>query len=108
MSAVVNNRDIASLWSWLIIVGDQEPGDLREAKRLDQQLKIFMPTPSDPTQAAEQQKVFFVPMATSLEGSKLLAAKKADVAAEVSKFIERRVAKQSYPWAERKGPLGPQ
>ena len=49
--------------------------------------------------------MFFAPIATSLQGSKLLAAKKDAIADEVSKFIDRRLIKQGNAWTDRKGPL---
>lgn len=105
LTEVVNNRRLADQWSWLIIVGDQENGDMREAKRLHQTLEKFFPAPADPAQAADKQAVFFLPLATSLQSAKLLAAKKDAIAAEVSKFLDRRLVKQGNSWTDRKGPL---
>lgn len=105
LTEVVNNRRLADQMSWLIIVGDQDKDDLREAKRLQQTIEKFLPTPSDPAQAAEKQAVFFMPVATSLQSAKLLAAKKDAIAAEISKFIDQRLVKQGASWTDRKGPL---
>ena len=49
MTEVVNNRKLADKWSWLVLVGDQDTNDLKEAKRLSQSLEKFLPTPSDPS-----------------------------------------------------------
>ena len=105
LTEVVNNRQLANQWSWLIVVGDQDNNDLREAKRLHQSLEKYLPTPADPAQAAEKQAVFFLPVATSLQSAKLLAAKKDAIVAEISKFIDRRLVKQGNSWSDRKGPL---
>ncbi len=102
---VVNNRQLADQWSWLIVVGDQDKDAQKEAKRLHQSLEKFLPTPTDPAQAAEKQALFYMPVATSLESAKLLAAKKDAIAAEIAKFIDQRVVKRSNSWTDRKGPL---
>jgi pimeloyl-ACP methyl ester carboxylesterase len=105
ISDVIANRSLAGGWSWLIIVGGQDSTEAKEAKRLNQSLEKFFPKATGGKEADAQQPLVLVDVPTSLQSAKLLAAKKDAVAAEISKFIERRLTKQGYPWSDRKGPL---
>jgi pimeloyl-ACP methyl ester carboxylesterase len=105
IGGIVNNRDVVGQWSWLIVAGDQDSTAASDAKRLDTQLSKLLPTPTDPNVAAEKQAVFYMPVATSLQSAKLIAAKKDSITAEIAKFIDRRLVKQGTAWTDRKSPL---
>jgi alpha-beta hydrolase superfamily lysophospholipase len=97
ISQAVGDRELVGKLAWLVEVGKQDPKDFSEAKRLFQSLERFFPT--DAAKAA----IKFVPVETSLQGAKLLAAR--GVNAEIVKFIDAQVAKKNFAWAERKSPF---
>jgi pimeloyl-ACP methyl ester carboxylesterase len=95
ISGVVSDRDFSTQLAWMILVGEQEPKELAEAKRLYQTLdKLF---PNDPT---AKTGLVFKPLPTSLQGTKLLA-KNLNASGEIVKFIDL-IAKKPNAWAERK------
>jgi hypothetical protein len=92
----VANRDFISDIAWMIVVGDQDPKALDEAKRLHQILEKGMRTPPGPN-------LELIQVPTSLQGTKLLPLQ--NTTADILKFIDTQVAKSNHPWAERKNAL---
>lgn len=96
ISQAVGDRELVSRLAWFIAVGNQEPRELSEAKRLFQSIERFFPT------EASKAAIGLLPVETSLQGTKMLAAR--GVNAQIVKFIDAQVAKKSYAWADRKSP----
>jgi pimeloyl-ACP methyl ester carboxylesterase len=94
ISKPIGERDFVSNLCWLVVVGQQEPRELSESKRLFQSIDRFFPT------EAAKAAIAFKPIQTSLQGTKMLATR--GVNAEIVKFIDGQVAKRSYAWTERK------
>ncbi len=90
--------------SFLLLVGKKSPKSLRETKNLHRILKTFHPDPPE-AQRATKTDLFYGEFDTNLQGTNLF---KANLNLEhfISKFIDLRLAKRSYPWAERVDPYG--
>jgi pimeloyl-ACP methyl ester carboxylesterase len=96
----LTKREIASKLSWLVVYGEQE-SDAKDAKTAAGQLEKWLPMPSA-DEAKEKQALYVLPLPTNLQGTKLLSAENFNVAAKLMNFIDLRLVKKSYPWADRK------
>jgi hypothetical protein len=90
-----------------IFVGSKNAANLREAQRLH---GILERSHEDFSKAAKQvqlekQTLFFKPLATSLQGTKMLGERSLGVEKAVLEFIQLRLVKQNFPWAIRQRPL---
>ena len=101
ISPLINNRNLAPHWSWLIVAGAEEPGAFREAQQVNRSLEGFFPPPPA-NEMMEKKALFFVPLATSLQGTKLLAAKSFNLPADIAQFIDLRLVKKNFPWTDRR------
>ena len=91
-----------------IIVGGKNPASLREAQRingiLERNHEDYSKAPLQVRQ--EKQTLFFRPLATSLQGTKMLGEKSLGVERLIlNDFIHWRLVKQDIPWALRQRPL---
>jgi pimeloyl-ACP methyl ester carboxylesterase len=100
----INKRELTKRLSWLVVVGAQQAGEARDAKRIHQVLEKVHPIPPA-AEAAEKQALYFLPKDTTLQGTKLLDSKDLNVAAGIVEFFKRRLVNQTYPWVDRKSPL---
>ncbi|MEN6449008.1 MAG: alpha/beta fold hydrolase [Thermoguttaceae bacterium] len=95
-------RDIAMM----IVVGKEDPKELPEAKRVHGLFKTYHIEPTGPNKT-DEQTLFFIPLPTSLQGTKLLD-QKFNLQAGIADFIDRRLVKseesRDWTWKERKFP----
>lgn len=93
----------------LMVVGKQDAKALQEAKRINSIFERHHPDPTGDTVSEKNDKrtLFFVPLPTSLQGTKLLDPK-FNVASLISDFLNRRLSKceesKDWTWCERKIP----
>jgi pimeloyl-ACP methyl ester carboxylesterase len=95
---------IQSNLSILIIAGRNNAKGMEQARRLHKHFERFHPLPPA-EEAKEKQDLFLDTPKTSLQGTKLLNEKTANLEQHIAQFIEVRLVNQRYPWAERKNPL---
>ncbi|MDZ4819161.1 MAG: alpha/beta fold hydrolase [Planctomycetota bacterium] len=91
--------------SMMIVAGSKDNANFRDAKRIHQGLERFRPAP--PANEAEaKQNLYFVPLNTSLQGTKMLGERNQELERSILKFIDLRLVKNpTDPWSERKNPL---
>ncbi len=98
----VVQREIAVL----ILVGKQDAKAMEEARQINVLFKRHHPEPTGENKA-DKKTLFFGPLDTSLQGTKLLDPK-FQVPAAIADFIDRRLVKSSesrdWGWMERKHP----
>lgn len=101
----LNNPAVRSRLSVLILVGKEKGGKaLDNASRMHKMLKPFHPEPPE-KEKLEKLDLFFVDLATRLQGSKMLGVKTLNAERYILQFIELRLVKQTSPeynWRERK------
>jgi hypothetical protein len=103
----VQNPTVRNDISILILVGKGDGKALSEAKRVYSIFERDHPKP-DPEKKAEQQTLFFTPLETTLQGTKLLAEKNLKADEIISAFLNLRLIKndqaKNWMWKERKLP----
>jgi hypothetical protein len=87
--------------SVMLVVGKENPQDVREANRLNSIFRRYHPNadaekPSDRT-------LFYWALPTKLQGTKILGVPALQLGEAIAGFIKLRLVDQSYPWAERGG-----
>jgi len=102
----LQHQAISRRLSILIAVGDQQPRDLSEAKKIHTRLERGR-DPIEPEDRLRKQDLFLIQAPTPLQGTKLLD-RALPVGGNIMKFLELRLLnkREDYPWAERKNPLG--
>jgi pimeloyl-ACP methyl ester carboxylesterase len=100
LAPAMNHPLVRSRVDLFIAFGDREADFKRDAERIFNIAERFHP-PYDPSQGEEKQEVFLFPHGSSLQGGELLI-REPTVGFAIRKFIENRVAKQNFPWLERK------
>ena len=90
--------------SVLIVVGKGNSKAFAEAKRLKGAFDKYHPEPPQ-EEMLQKKDLYFDTPNTSLQGAKLLAEKSFEVQQHIATFIELRVGKKPFPWAERVNPL---
>lgn len=96
----LTNREVASKLSWLVVYGDKD-AEAKDAKVIAGLLEKWLPKPAL-EDAREKQAMFVMPVATNLQGAKLLAGDSFGVAPSISQFIDLRLVKKAFPWTNRK------
>lgn len=86
----------------MIVVGGNGRKEVGEAKQLQRMLKPFHPEVAEEERATKQD-LFYGALDTSLQGTQMLG-KNLGLEKHIASFIELRVAKRSFPWAERRDP----
>jgi pimeloyl-ACP methyl ester carboxylesterase len=99
MRPALDQPDILSKLSTMIVVGDQDPRALREAKGLYSTLKRLHPTAD--AKILADRTLLFKPFPTSLQGAKMFDARELRVSEWVAWFIKVRLAGQTLPWKKR-------
>jgi pimeloyl-ACP methyl ester carboxylesterase len=103
----VQNPAVRNDISVLILVGKGDGKALSEAKRVYSIFEREHPKP-DPEKKAEQQTLFFTPLETTLQGTKLLAEKNLKADEIIAAFLNLRLVKndqsKTWLWKERKLP----
>jgi pimeloyl-ACP methyl ester carboxylesterase len=95
--------NVRSDLSIMIVAGEGNGKSLKEAKRLFTVLERFHPIP--PTdEGADKQTLWLRTPATSLQGTRLLNEKSMRVDQMILKFIELRLVRQPIEWVERRNP----
>ena len=85
--------------SVMIVVGKERSRSVRDARRLYSALKRYHRDP--PPGKPDQRDLFYAPLETSLQGTKMLDVKGLNLAWYIAQFIDRRLVKQSFPWKDR-------
>ncbi len=89
--------------SFLLVVGKNPSDSLQAARKLHQVLKKLHPEPRDEDRLAKQD-LFYGEFKTKLQGIDLFK-ENPNLEQMIVRFIELRLVKQPYPWAERVDPL---
>ncbi len=100
ISSALAEQSIRSEISFLIIAGKGNSKAYGDAKKLFQTLERFH-TDED------KKDLFLLAPETKLEGTKLLNEKSLNLNEKIGRFIELRLVKEKFPWAERVDPLNP-
>lgn len=105
-NTALNHPAISRRLSILIAVGDQQPRDLSEAKRIHSRLERIRP-PVAAEDRLQKQDLFLIPAPTPLQSTKLLD-RALPVGGSIMRFLELRLLRklEDFPWTERKNPLG--
>jgi len=88
--------------SMLIVVGKNSSSELRDAKGINKMLQPFHPEPPD-EERLEKQDLFYGEFETKLQGTQMFSAN-LGLERFIANFIQLRLVKKSFPWAERKDP----
>jgi len=107
LSQALNTPAVAQSLSIMIVAGQEDSSDLREAKSIHKRLERFHPEPA-PAEVAEKKDLFLVLKPTNLSGVELLDPRvRLGVHIDIQKFIELRLVNRldSFEWGERKNPL---
>lgn len=91
--------NVRSKLSVLIIVGEDSPRDARDASRLYKSLKRHHPDTNAEKEA--DRTLFYVPLRTSLQGTKMLDVENLMLSECVALFIKLRLVDQNFPWQDR-------
>jgi pimeloyl-ACP methyl ester carboxylesterase len=91
--------------SILVAVGADDPGSLRDAKRIYSGFSNKRPEFA-PEEAAQKQTLFYIEVDTNLQGTQLLDPR-LDLERKIKGFIDLRLVnkKDEFPWRDRKSPL---
>lgn len=102
ISLPMANEYIRHDLSIMLVVGKGSSRHLREANKIHKLFERFHPVP--PKEEREKQDLFFVPLDTKLQGTKLLG-ENLSLEELISRFINLRLAKQPFAWSDRRTPL---
>ncbi|MBN1589001.1 MAG: alpha/beta fold hydrolase [Pirellulales bacterium] len=83
----------------MILVGKEDHRSLREAKRLYSTLKRSHPSVNAKNMA--DRTLLYLPLATSLQGTKMLDEPTLHVQEWIASFIKVRLADKTFPWKKR-------
>ena len=105
-NTALSHQAVSRRLSIMIAVGEQQPRDFSEAKRIHSRLERIRP-PVAAEERMQKQDLFLIPAPTPLQGTKLLD-RALPVAGAVMRFLDLRLLRkiEDYPWTERKNPLG--
>lgn len=109
VSPALSTSTLQSDLSVLVLVGNQDRKTLDDAQRIHKKIGALRPKPpTDPDEAAKSQDVFFAPVKTNLQGTKILESKELanEVTFDIAQFIELRLVNKKFPWAMRKSAFG--
>ena len=98
LAKALNHPAIRSQLSVLIIVGGGDRRSVADARRVEGMFAKYHPEPDDPS----QRDLYFARLDTKLQGTKMLGVQGINLERGILAFIDRRLAKQDYPWRERK------
>jgi pimeloyl-ACP methyl ester carboxylesterase len=94
--------------SIMIVGGEDDSRAYADSKRLYSTLLRVFPEPATNEEKIKNQNLFLVPVATKLQGTKLLDPRIPEaVTDKIQGFITLRLSKKSedFPWEERRNPL---
>lgn len=90
---------VRSQISVMIVAGKEDSKALAESRRLHNLIKRFHTDPE--TVDVDQRDLWFIPLPTKLQGTKILGIKALNLEAAIGEFIKLRAVDQSYPWYRR-------
>jgi hypothetical protein len=93
------NKLMLSRLSVMIAVGKKNSRAVREAKRLEAIFKRNQPYAT--AEKMTDRTLFYLPMDTSLQGTKMLGESSIRLEPRIAWFIEKRLVDQNYPWKNR-------
>jgi len=99
MSPILAQPKVLRQLSTMILVGKEDRRSLDEAKRLHATLKRFHP--SAEAKEPADRTLFYVPLPTSLQGTKMLDTPALQVPKRIELFIKLRLVDQDFPWKNR-------
>ena len=85
--------------SVMIAVGDENSRDVQQAKRFEAIFKRNQPNAE--AEKIEDRTLFYVPLETSLQGTKLLGEPSLKVQQRIAYFIKLRLVDQNFVWQDR-------
>jgi pimeloyl-ACP methyl ester carboxylesterase len=107
LSNLMNNQNVCSRISVMIIVGKEKSSAVSDAKRIYKMFQRYHPEPKEENKA-DKKDLYYGALPTSLQGAKMLQAAELGVNRHVAKFIDMRLLKSSksktFSWKERKRP----
>ena len=101
MKAAMASPAVRDHISVMIAVGKERSKNVREAKRLNSMFERYRPEPEKVT----DQTLFYIPLATSLQGTKILDVPGLGLHQYIAKFIKLRLVDQTFPWKKRDSAL---
>ncbi|NQT14465.1 MAG: alpha/beta fold hydrolase [Planctomycetes bacterium] len=90
---------VRSQISVMIVAGKEDSKALAESRRLHKLIKRFHADPE--TVDVDQRDLWFIPLPTKLQGTKILGIKALNLEEAIGTFIKLRAVDQSYPWYRR-------
>jgi len=88
--------------SILIVVGKNTPSAVRDAKGINKMLQPFHPEPPK-EERLQKQDLFYGEFPTKLQGTQMFSAN-LGLERFIGNFIQLRLVRRSFPWAQRKDP----
>ncbi|MEA1951808.1 MAG: hypothetical protein U9N87_10515, partial [Planctomycetota bacterium] len=85
--------------SVMILVGSENSRAVQQAKRFEAIFRRNQPGAS--AERLADRTLFYLPIETSLQGTKMLGSRSLKVEPRIAKFIELRLTNQSFPWKNR-------
>ena len=92
---------VRSQLSAMLIVGEGDRGAKRDAVRLQKIFERYHPDPPK-EKWLEQKDFWYIPLQTSLQGTKMLDVGELKVGLKIAQFIKIRIVDKSFPWKKRK------
>ncbi len=93
------HRQMLRRLSVMIVVGDGNSGAVKQAKRFE---AIFRRNQLNASaEKLAHRTLFYIPLDTSLQGTKMLGVRSLKLEPRIAKFIELRLVNQSFPWKNR-------
>lgn len=93
------HRLMLGVLSTMIVVGKDDPKAVQQAKRFE---AIFLrSSPAATAEKIEDRTFFYVPLDTSLQGTKLFSVPTLKMNERIAYFIEIRLVNQNFPWSDR-------
>ena len=111
INMALDHEPVRSALSYMIIAGkNKKAGTIkstaaRDAEKIYKILSRFHPEPPK-KEALEKQSLFYFPLDTSLQGTKLLGEPNLGNAERIAAFIKVRLVDKSFPWTDRTPPFG--
>ena len=98
-------RPLKESVAWMLVYGAEVPKLAADVRRIHKQLERFHPQPSAAAGAQSLSTLQEVALKSKLQGSTLLRQGGEPIEANIVSFLIEHVAKQQYPWSNRRARL---
>jgi len=93
--------DVRSQLSFFIVYGKQSSKAKKDANTVYKNLAKYHPEPS-PDKIREQKDLFFFPLATKLQGTRLLTDPDFHILPKLDAFLDARLTQKNFDWIKRR------